>query len=328
MHYQREDLKESDSPSPEWIHAELAAMKEKKQRKKGRDALATLLQAGILTALGTAAVAGFTVHKIRRRKARGLRDQFFITPHEMQVSHESVEFVAEDGIHIKGWWMPQNGDRVIIGCSGFGGKKDDLIGIATALYRAGYSLLLFDFRGQGESQNGRPSLGLQETRDMKAAIGFVLAKQPQARIGLLGYSMGGSVAISVAAADPSIKAVVSDSAFAETAEAIRNVYRKYYLPSGLILPVTDFLSKILHGYSILKFRPVEYIAHLAPRPVLLIHGSDDKTIPVINAHLLYDAAGEGKEIWIDQGIDHCGAYFADRQAYTDRVINFFDRSLQ
>jgi fermentation-respiration switch protein FrsA (DUF1100 family) len=61
--------------------------------------------------------------------------------------------------------------------------------------------------------------------------------------------------------------------------------------------------------------------------VLIIHGTRDSVVPVAQAHELYDAAGEPKQLWILEGIPHCSAYFADRIGYSRRVADFFSHAL-
>ena len=62
--------------------------------------------------------------------------------------------------------------------------------------------------------------------------------------------------------------------------------------------------------------------------LLLIHGDRDSVIPVSHAHELFAAAAEPRELWIVPGVEHCGAYFADRPAYCRRAAEFFDRYLR
>jgi fermentation-respiration switch protein FrsA (DUF1100 family) len=69
------------------------------------------------------------------------------------------------------------------------------------------------------------------------------------------------------------------------------------------------------------------VGRLAPRPLFIIHGDADSLVPVHHAQMLYEAAGEPKELWRLPGVDHVGAYFADRSQYIDRVTEFFRTGL-
>ncbi|HEX6122377.1 MAG TPA: alpha/beta hydrolase, partial [Ktedonobacterales bacterium] len=82
------------------------------------------------------------------------------------------------------------------------------------------------------------------------------------------------------------------------------------------------------GYHGSDIEPVRWAPQLAPRPLLVIHGTDDSAIPVAQGIQVYEAAGEPKELWIGQGAEHCGTYFLDRAAYCARVAEFFDRAFE
>ncbi len=59
----------------------------------------------------------------------------------------------------------------------------------------------------------------------------------------------------------------------------------------------------------------------------MIHGTEDSIIPVGHSRAIFAAAGEPKELWIVPGVQHGGAYFADRPYYVARVVQFFVRYL-
>jgi alpha-beta hydrolase superfamily lysophospholipase len=61
---------------------------------------------------------------------------------------------------------------------------------------------------------------------------------------------------------------------------------------------------------------------------LLIQGGKDSIVDPRDATLLYNAAGEPKELWFLPEADHCGAYFVDRVAYTAKVLDFFEQNLK
>jgi fermentation-respiration switch protein FrsA (DUF1100 family) len=74
-------------------------------------------------------------------------------------------------------------------------------------------------------------------------------------------------------------------------------------------------------------RPVDEIARISPRPVFIIQGLADGSIPAGSAQRLYDAAGEPRLLWLETGIGHMGMYPADPEGYESRVIGFFDTYL-
>ena len=127
----------------------------------------------------------------RRITTPGPRERKFVTPWELGIPHEEVGFRTEDGILLRGWWLPSQGaQRTIIALHGHRGAKHHCVGIGAALWRRGANVLLFDHRGRGSSEGETISLGHFETVDASAAVGYALSRAPSAPVGLIGYSMG------------------------------------------------------------------------------------------------------------------------------------------
>jgi alpha-beta hydrolase superfamily lysophospholipase len=292
--------------------------------------LLPLVASGMLGALGGAVGAAWYVStRVSPQPRRTIYDSYTFTPWELDVPFEAVSFRSADGLRLSGWWMPREHARgVIVGSHGHAGQKDELLGIGSRSWRAGYSVLLFDFRGRGESDPWPQTLISREVEDLQAAVAFARSRAPGAPVGLIGFSMGAAVSLLAAAADPQIAAVVADSSFTSgrdvVAHGVRSVLRM--APDILLLAADEVLQR-RHGYRFSSARPIDAVARIAPRPLLLIHGSADTVVPVEHAHRLYDAAGEPHELWVAEGAEHCGAYFADRQAYCRRVVGFFDQYL-
>jgi uncharacterized protein len=286
---------------------------------------ATFAGGALVGALG---IAAYTARELNGPPRRDWRADYTFTPWEVQVEHEPVSFRADDGVTLRGWWFARpESDRVVVAATGHKGVKTDLLGIGSGLWRAGNNVLLFDFRGLGESDPAPLSVGHHEQGDLRAAVAFARGRVAGARLGLIGYSMGAAVAILVAAADPGVRAVVADSSYATLAGVVAAAYGRRRLPAPALVALSDRYNGWRYGYRFGALRPVEAVGRIAPRPLLLIHGTRDAVTPVAHAHELYAAAGEPKELWIAEGAHHCGAYFQDRRAYVARVADFFARGL-
>ncbi len=299
---------------------------ESKARGRSAARYAVTFTSGAL--LGAVGIAAYTARELNSPRALGWRDEYTFTPWEVQVPYEAVEFATEDGLTLRGWWFPQpDTTRVVVGATGHKGAKTDLLGIGSGLWRAGNNVLLFDYRGCGESDPAPLSVGFYEQADLRAAVRLARARIPDARLGLVGFSMGAALAILIAAADPAIRGVIADSAYATLAGVVGAAYGRYRVPSRPFLAFSDRYNGWRHGYRYDALRPVDSVGALAPRPLLIIHGTGDGVTPVAHAHQLYAAAGEPKELWIAEGAHHCGAYFLDRRAYVARAAAFFERAL-
>jgi alpha-beta hydrolase superfamily lysophospholipase len=290
--------------------------------------LRVLLPAGGALATGALGVAAYTAYVLNRPRRPDPLGGYSFTPWELQVPFEEVSFVTDDGVTIRGWWFPcPESDAVVVGFTGHKGVKQDLLGIGSALWRANNHVLLFDFRGCGESDLVPLSLAHHEMPDARAAVAFARARVPSARVGVIGYSMGGAIAVLLAAEDPSIAAVVSDSSFASISDVLAHAHARYRLPAPVTVRLADFINRWRYGYGFEAVRPVDAISALRDCPILLIHSAGDPLIPGGHAHRLYDAAPHPKELWIVDDPRHCGAYFHNRAEYVSRVCAFFREAL-
>ena len=291
-------------------------------RRRLATALGSLLGGAALGAVG---VAGYTAWSLNGPR-RPWPDYAF-TPFEVRADSEDVSFVSADGVGLAGWWLDRPGsDTVVVVAHGHRGTKSEMLGIGSGLWRAGNTVLVFDFRGNGDSEDGPQSLSHREQADLRAAVDYAVERRPDARIVVVGFSMGASTAILEGASDPRVAAFVLDSPFATMGDVVAANYRRYRLPHRPIVPLASLVNRIRYGYSYAQVRPLDAISALAPRPILLLHGTDDRIIPYEHAGLLADAAGPTCELVTFEGVDHCGGYFEDRPGYIDRVAAFISNA--
>jgi fermentation-respiration switch protein FrsA (DUF1100 family) len=288
----------------------------------GRIGTGLMLGAPIAGASFTALAAWSTA---RRISAPGPRERKFVTPWELGVPHEQVSFRTEDDLLLGGWWLPSAQAKwTVIALHGHRGARHHCVGIAAALWRRGANVLLFDHRGRGSSEGKSISLGYFETIDVSAGIRYALSRAEGTPLGLIGYSMGGAVALISASRDERVGAVVADSPFASERGLVRALLGKQIGP--LCSPVAG-LSERLLPYDPAEVEPLKEVAKIAPRASLFIHGLRDRTCDPEDSVRLYEAAREPKELWLLEEAGHCDAYFLDRETYCERVATFFEEHL-
>jgi fermentation-respiration switch protein FrsA (DUF1100 family) len=291
--------------------------------KYGILALSPLLLIGALTTVATQALTYFSVHPPRERITR--------TPASLDLPFEDVSFLTSDGLRLAGWFLPaaQDGPAIILG-HGFGRSRQEMLDVADMLYRNHYDVLLFDWRAHGESEGERTTFGYEETKDLAAALRYLQSRpdvDPQ-RIGVLGNSMGGAIAIRGAAILPELKAVVSDSPYPSLVDTIDvGVRRRGPLGLWPLRPVAAFIGTATLGVDPELVSPVDEIAAISPRPVLILHGGKDELIPEDTGERLYAAAGEPKYLWYAPDAAHVRLLSRYPEEYKARVLSFFDAAL-
>src|SRR5215468_9157920 len=107
-----------------------------------------------------------------------------------------VEFESGSGSKLRGWLIPgRKGGGAVVLMHGFRGDRRQMLGRASFLNEAGYSVLLFDFQAHGESPGKQITIGYLESRDAQAAVDFMKKNSPGEKLGVIGLSMGGAAAV-------------------------------------------------------------------------------------------------------------------------------------
>src|SRR5216683_1180621 len=132
-------------------------------------------------------------------------DDFTFTPFEFQADYEEVELVTADGINFGAWHFRQPGSpQTVIVSGGHKGQRQGSLGISAALWRKGFNVILYSYRGWPGSDRAPITFGIKEVLELEAVIAFARKRIPNARIGLLGYSMGAVVTLLGAAGEPDV----------------------------------------------------------------------------------------------------------------------------
>jgi uncharacterized protein len=263
------------------------------------------------------------------------------TPSSLGLSYRNITFLSrEDHLLLRGWFIPgilPNGhltvERTVIQVHGETNNRTTALNISAALVQNGIAVLAFDSRGNGESTPALNGGSYFEQRDVLGAVDFLRSGplpypelgRPRA-IGGWGISVGGDALIYAAAQEPMIKAVVIDSAYATLGEYMERAFGPFFI----FIPGTRFTSMMLYGIDYASVRPVDVIAKIAPRPILLIQGAADPVILPSNMTELAAAAsvpGAHVQTWLVPNAGHIYAYNIMRNAYIDRLVTFFKTEL-
>ena len=244
---------------------------------------------------------------------------------------ENIHFNSSDGIKLAGIFIKGNLDATIILLHGYGRSKEQMLPQAAFLHKAGFNILMFDFRASGESEGKYITFGVKEKNDLEGAVSYLKTRKdinPE-KIGLLGFSMGGAVAIMESGELPEIKAIVINSSYARFKTVIWNNFKIYlkgvpFFPLGWIVLL---IIKSRTGIYYPRINPIKYLEKLQKRPLMIIHGTHDKRIPVEDTMEFYKKAPWIKEFWLVKGAGHEDTYSIKSGEYEEKVINFFKKNV-
>ena len=247
---------------------------------------------------------------------------------ELGLAYDRWALTAPDGISLDAWHIPHSAPRgVCVVSHGYASNKGNMLLYAEHLHPLGFSIVMHDFRGNGESGGKGTTFGVQEHQDLRATIAAARAAYPGLPVVLLGESMGASISLMVAADDPNISAVIADSPFARLDEPITKHLEMVFGPKITQLiaePTSTFGATVLgmHPYDV---APEASIHQMTDTPLLLVHGTDDNLIPVTHSHRLATAYPGDPELWFVDGTRHTEIIHLKPAEYAKKLESFLQQ---
>ncbi|QOJ13480.1 MAG: alpha/beta hydrolase [Planctomycetia bacterium] len=243
------------------------------------------------------------------------------TPADFDLAFEEVRFPSRDGTMLSGWFLPAAGEPrgTIVHFHGNAENISTHVGFVAWAPAAGYHLLVFDYRGYGKSEGRTTRAGT--ILDGHAAIDYILTRpevDPR-RLIVIGQSLGSAVAAVVAADRPEVRGVILESPFSRYRDIATHHLRQVFqfeLPSRTLAA-----SLVSSGHE-----PIDAIARIAPRPLLVIVSGEDPICPPHLGQALFAAAAEPKSLWKLPHGGHTEAFVSHTAEAIRRVNELVDRA--
>jgi hypothetical protein len=217
-----------------------------------------------------------------------------------------IMLLTEDGLSLLSWYLPpRTGQPVIAYFHGNGGHIGYRIQRLLRFARQEFGVLMLEYRGYGSNPGTPSEAGFYA--DGRAALAF-LEREGVApnRLVLYGESLGSGVAVQLAA-QHDIAALILEAPPTSVAE-VAQCHFPYVPAARLVTDRFDSLSRI--G----KVRA----------PILVLHGENDRVVPIRFGRALFNAAPEPKEGWF---VPDAGHEDLVRYGALDAVVSFIERRL-
>lgn len=297
-----------------------------------RDVLFALMIVPLLLVAVYAISNAYRIYHPQSRKTRKGPNEFGLPaiPTRIPVMNESLTLDA--------WWIPKDGaHHTVIVCHEWGTHKGSKLRHAECLHRAGYHVLLFDFRNHGESDLDPSWWGMSRrfTDDLESVIKFTYERLScwQGKVAVVAFSFSTFPAIYVAATRRhlTVDAMILDSGPTLSLEALGirfiEVYGKAALPAICKGPVGYRVYKYVFVRALLIMLDVKWpvpLTDLATKFLFIAGEHDAVAVPQEVERVM--ALSCDSEMWVAPGANHLMAYWRDPEGYASRVIDFLKRA--
>lgn len=243
-----------------------------------------------------------------------------------------VEITSFDGLKLRGKYFEyKKGAPIEILMHGYRGNSErDLSGGIFRCFALGRNVLLFDHRGSGRSEGNVITFGINESRDCRDWVDYVLENiDKDATIFIGGVSMGASTALMVTARDlpDNVVGILADCGYSSIERIMKKVIREMKLPPNICYPFIKLGARIYGHFNIEELSPEEAMknCHL---PVIFLHGDGDDFVPFEMSVENYNAcASQHKKLVNIEGAGHGLAFPAAQERYIKEVGDFFEEAL-
>ncbi|MFK5986368.1 MAG: alpha/beta fold hydrolase [Pseudomonadota bacterium] len=225
------------------------------------------------------------------------------TPKDFGMDYKELEIVTQKNKKLFSWFIStkETAPLVII-MHGWGSNSELMLPIAFTFYQAGINVLLLDSRCHGKSDGDTYSALPRFTEDINHTIEYAKKSlQFNNSIFLLGHSVGAGAVLYATSKRKDIAAVISISAFGNPQWLMTRYFQSFKTPKFLIKFLLFYIQWVI-GHKFNEIAPVNTIKKITI-PVLIVHGSNDNTVPIEDAYAIQKHNYNGQFLKIEQA-DH------------------------
>lgn len=222
-------------------------------------------------------------------------------------------------------------NKTVVIAHGFMGNKDKMYPYAYLFHKLGYNVLLPDDRGHGQSQGNYIGYGWPDRMDyIKWINKLVKYTGTDSKIAIFGTSMGGATTMMISgekSVPKQVKAYIEDCGYTSVYDEIKyQAKTMYHLPEYPLVPIVSLINDWKNGYTFKTASALNQVKK-NKKPMLFIHGYDDKFVPTKMVKQVYQADQGPKQLIVMPGKGHAKSYENNMSAYTKDVKKFLKKYL-
>lgn len=241
--------------------------------------------------------------------------------------HKTVHTVSRDGTALVGHWFPaENPKRILIAMHGWRSSWDNDFGIVSDFFKKNdCSVLYAEQRGQGVSGGDCMGFGLTERYDCLHWIKWVNQKTGgKLPIYLCGVSMGASTVLMASGLSlpENVRGIVADCGYTSPVDIWKHVAKYAHLSYGMYGGPMGRIAKKRLSMAMDAATCPQALAK-SKVPVLFVHGSDDRFVPIEMTYTNFKACASPKRLFIVPGAEHGMSYLVDPKGYEAAIQAFW-----
>ncbi|MEM8875034.1 MAG: alpha/beta fold hydrolase [Planctomycetota bacterium] len=259
----------------------------------------------------------------RMDDARALRRLGRLTPNDVGLNWESMDFVVR-GLKLPGWWMPHEGStKTAVLVHGWAGGKVDVIAWAPLWHALGWNVLAYDQRAHGDADGTLCTHGHEERHDLAAVLGELRSQRPEQsrEVALFGVSMGTAIIAAYAAEHNDVDHVVLESPYTSFPDAAYHHGDHFGFPLPGSAPLVMDVAQWRTGADFSELAPLNTIPKITV-PLLVMHSTRDPYTPADDAAKLRSAVDAVGGTWADFDALHVAGFAEEPERYGDVLANF------
>ncbi|CAM4365912.1 alpha/beta hydrolase [Paenibacillus alkaliterrae] len=254
------------------------------------------------------------------------------------VEYEDVIFPSKSGnTTVSGWFIPADSDaseparslRTVVFSHGYGANREEtwvpMYELSKLLHGLNYNILMFDYSYASKEYKAPATGGLEESQQLLAAVDYAKSRGAE-DIVVWGFSMGAGTALQAALQTEEIDAMILDSLFIPSSQALFNNINQFVSLPNFSLPLIESLIPLWTGTSFGSIPASEVISNVYDIPLFIIHGTNDVKAPFQTAEAI--AEGQSHLLsrkWIVPDGQHEMLFRAHKAEYIQRAALFLSQ---
>ena len=269
-------------------------------------------------------------HRVSRWLTQGTPGRPRRTPAEYGLSFERVECRTADRLRLLGWVVTPPRPRATVALfHDVRAGREAMLPRLGLLAAAGYRCVAFDHRAHGESDGRRTSFGYHEARDVTAVLALARRNWPRQALAALGVGMGAAALCFAAGEVRRLGAVVLEGLYPDLGTALLDRLRGAPYPSWFrqFGQAVVWVTECRLGLRLAEVAPLRHVGDLAPAPVLLLAGDQDRHAPAPGQQLLFRHCGGPRELHLVPRAGRHDLVERGGALYRDPLLSFLRRHL-